>query len=132
MRCVTLWGKGVTLWCKLVRSAVIGLGMGVMYRTRPRVGKRTVGKRPIADSQILILIRFRRHFEERLMTIRSFNAVGVGLALAMIGALAFSRFAVAQGMSDGWRDTPPAIIACLVLAWFVWGRRRARRERLIN
>lgn len=66
------------------------------------------------------------------MTIRSFNVIGIGLALAMIGALAFSRFAVAQGMSDGWRDTPPAIIAGLLLVWVVWGRRRARREEPIH
>lgn len=65
------------------------------------------------------------------MTSRSFNAAGVGLAVAMIGALAFSRFAVAQGMSDGWRDTPTAIISGLVLAWFVLGRHGARRERPI-
>lgn len=57
------------------------------------------------------------------MTTRSFIRIGAGLTIAMISASAFSRFAVAHGMSDAWRDTPPTIIAGLILVWFVWGAR---------
>lgn len=54
---------------------------------------------------------------------------GIALSLAMIIALAFSRYAVSQGMGDEWRDTPPAVVAGLIIVWFVLSRRRERLKR---
>jgi mannose/fructose-specific phosphotransferase system component IIA len=53
-------------------------------------------------------------------------AVATGMALAMIIALAFSRHAVSQGMKDAWRDTPPAIVAGVIVVWLALDRRRER------
>ncbi len=58
------------------------------------------------------------------MTQRRYLIVTALLMLAMIGALAFARFAVWRGFSDGWRDTPPAVVAVALMIWLVFGAKQ--------
>lgn len=58
------------------------------------------------------------------MTQRRYLTVTVLLMLALIGALAFSRFAVWRGFSDGWRDTPSAIVAVALMIWLAFGAKQ--------
>lgn len=62
------------------------------------------------------------------MNRRRILIIPICLIMGFVAALAFSRYAVSQGLSDGWRDTPPALFAGLLIIWLACDFRQARRN----